>query len=126
MVVASGVDGELSEELAGGRVDDADVEVLDEKGNPCELATLADDGQTVVGRGGIGLGYIDADGLWNDKSQLQPVDVEGNELKPVASSFSAPIKLFETVTPDEYLSHNIRLVYQLQTECAIECRTAHL
>lgn len=97
-----------------------DVEVLDEKGNPCELATLDDDGQTVVGRGGTGLGYVDADGLWSDKSQLKPIDVEGNEIQPVPSSFSAPIKLFETVTADEYLSHNIRLVYQLQTECAID------
>ena len=31
MVVASWVDGELAEELAGGGVDDADVEVLDEQ-----------------------------------------------------------------------------------------------
>src|SRR5262245_26660935 len=89
-----------------------DVEVLDEKGNPCELATLAEDGRTVVGLGGTGLGYVDADGLWSDKSQLLPVDVEGNQIAPVASSFSAPIKLFETVTADEYLGHNIRLVYQ--------------
>ena len=45
-----------------------EVEVLDEDGNQCELATLADDGRTVVGRGGTGMGYIDADGRWCDKS----------------------------------------------------------
>ena len=93
-----------------------EVEVLDEDGNSCELATLADDGHTVVGRGGTGLGYVDVEGCWSDKSQLKPVDLDGNEIKPVASSFNAPIKLFETVTPDEYLRHNIRLVYQLETE----------
>jgi len=93
-----------------------EIEVLDEQQNRCELATLADDGRTVVGRGGTGLGYVDADGCWTDKSELTPVDVEGNEIQPVASSFSAPIKLFETATVDEYLSHNIRLVYQLETE----------
>jgi hypothetical protein len=93
-----------------------EVEVLDEEGNRCELATLADDGKTVVGRGGTGLGQIDADGRWTDKSQLRPVDLEGNEIQPVASSYSAPIKLFETVTPDEYLQHNIRLVYQIVTD----------
>lgn len=97
-----------------------DVEVLDEQGNPCELATLAEDGRTVVGRGGTGLGYVDADGLWSDKSQLQPVDVEGSPIEPVASSFSSPIKLFDTATADQYLSHNIRLVYQLQTENSID------
>jgi hypothetical protein len=31
LVVAGGVDGELAEEFAGGGVDDADVQVLDEQ-----------------------------------------------------------------------------------------------
>jgi hypothetical protein len=93
-----------------------EVEVLDEDGNRCELATLADDGKTVVARGGTGLGQLDADGRWTDKSQLKAVDLEGNEIQPVASSYSAPIKLFETVTPDEYLRHNVRLVYQIETD----------
>ena len=31
LVVAAGVDGEVAEEFAGGGVDDADVEVLDEQ-----------------------------------------------------------------------------------------------
>ena len=97
-----------------------EVEVLDEDGNRCELATLADDGRTVVGRGGTGLGYVDADGQWREKSELTPVDLEGNEIETVPSSFSAPIKLFETVTPEEYLSHNVRLAYQLESEDSVE------
>jgi hypothetical protein len=97
-----------------------EVEVLDEDGNRCELATLADDGRTVVGRGGTGMGYVDADGRWCEKSKLKPVDLEGNEIEPVPSSFSAAIILFETVAVDDYLSHNIRLVYQLETEDNID------
>jgi hypothetical protein len=97
-----------------------DIEVLDEEGQPCELATLAEDGRTVVGRGGTGLGYVDVDGHWCDKSQLKPVDLEGNEIVPVPSSFSAPIKLFDTVTPEQYLGHNVRLVYRLDTDGDIE------
>ena len=62
------------------------------------------------------LGYVDADGCWCDKSTLKPIDLEGHEITPVVSSFTAPIKLFDTVTADEYLSHNIRLVYQLQSD----------
>ena len=93
-----------------------EVEVLDEQNRVCELATLASDGCTVVGRGGTALGTLDADGQWREKSELKPVDPEGRELLPVPSSYSAPIKLFETVTPDEFLNHNIRLVYQLETE----------
>ncbi len=77
-----------------------EVKVLDEGGNRCELATLADDGRTVVARGGTGLVYVDADGCWSDKVKLKPIDVEGNAIQPVASSFSVLIKLFEAAHVD--------------------------
>lgn len=90
-----------------------ELEVLDEHGEACDLTTLADDGRTLVGKGGTGIGYVDADGNWCEKSQLKPVDLEGNEITPVKSSFSAPIPLSEEITIDDYLEHNIRLIYQL-------------
>jgi hypothetical protein len=92
-----------------------EVEVLDESGQRCELATLAADGRTVVGRGGTAFGQLSADGQWCEKGTLMPVDLDGRQIVPVPSSYSAPIKLFNTATIDEYLVHNIRLVYQLQT-----------
>ncbi len=90
-----------------------ETEVLAEDGQRCELATLADDGCTVVGRGGTGIGQVSVDGRWCDKQELKPIDVEGNPLTPVASSFNAPIRLLETASVADYLSHNIRLVYHL-------------
>jgi len=93
-----------------------ELEVLDQQGRRCELATLAGDGHTVVGRGGAALATLDADGRWCDKSQLKPVDVEGKEICPVASSYAAPIDCLQPCTVDEYLQHNIRLVYQLEAE----------
>lgn len=93
-----------------------EAEVLDDHGHRCELATIANDGRTVVAMGGTGLGQISADGLWCDKSQLKPIDLDGNEIKPVPSSFSAPVKLFEVASVDQYLQHNIRSIYQLETE----------
>lgn len=93
-----------------------ELEVLDEKGGKCELATLASDGQTIIGKGGTGLATLTVDGHWTDKSQLKPVDLDGKEMLPVPSSYSAPIPLADTATVDEYLQHNIRLVYQLACE----------
>lgn len=93
-----------------------ELEVLDQQGRRCELATLAGDGHTVVGRGGAALATLDADGRWCDKAQLKPVDVEGKEICPVASSYAAPIDCLQPCTVDEYLQHNIRLVYQLEAE----------
>ena len=92
-----------------------ELEVVDDRGRHCELATLADDGCTLIGKGATALGWMTADGNWCDKTQMTPVDVDGREIVSVPSSFAAPIKLFETATVDEYLRHNIRLVY------AIDC-----
>jgi hypothetical protein len=93
-----------------------ETEALAEEGHRCELATLADDGCTVVGRGGTGIGQLSADGLWCDKQTLKPVDLEGKQLTPVPSSFSAPIRLQAKASPFDYLNHNIRLVYHLASE----------
>jgi len=90
-----------------------DLEVLDENGAVCELATLADDGKTLIGKGGTGIGYLTADGNWSNKEELRPVNVEGDPIEPVASSFAAPIELKTETTVDDYLNHNIRLVYVL-------------
>ncbi len=56
--------------------------MLDEHGDKCEMATLAEDGHTIIGRGGTGIGYLSADGLWCDKSELQPVDLSGVPIQP--------------------------------------------
>jgi hypothetical protein len=103
-----------------------EVEVQDERGRTCELATLAGDGRTVVGRGGTGIGYVSADGEWCDKSDLTPVDLDGKEIQPVASSFSAPIALDQRASLAEYLEHNIRLVYVLETDDAADELLAEL
>lgn len=91
-----------------------EVEAVDEHDQVCELATLADDGHTMIGRGGTGLLWLDADGRWCDKSELKPVNVHGEEIKPVESSFGQTIKLFDTASVEQYLEHNIRLVYQVE------------
>lgn len=93
-----------------------DVEAIDESETACELATLADDGRTLIGRGGTGLGWIDADGSWHEKSDLTPVDKDGEKIDPVPSSFAAPIKLFETATVEQFLEHDIRLVYAIDLD----------
>lgn len=95
-----------------------ELEVLDESGERCELTTLAGDGKTLIGKGGTGLAHLTVDGDWVEKSALKPVDLDSNPITPVKSSFSAPIVLDGEISIDEYLNHNVRLIYQLdwQTE----------
>lgn len=103
-----------------------EMQVLDEEGQRCELATLADDGCTVVGRGGTGIGQLSVDGLWCDKKALKPVDQDGKEFKPVPSSFNAPIRLSEKAPISDYLNHNIRLLYHLTSEDDVGALLAEL
>lgn len=89
---------------------------VDESDAACELATLADDGRTLIGKGGTAMGWIDASGKWCDKSDLTPINLDGETVEPVKSSFGQVIELFETVEVDEYLDHNIRLLYSMRPE----------
>jgi hypothetical protein len=93
-----------------------EAEVIDESGKRCELATLAGDGHTIVGKGGTALAYFSHDGQWRKKAELKPVDVTGQTITPVKSSFDAPITLEKRVTVDDYFSHNIHLVYRLEAD----------
>ncbi len=95
-------------------------EVFDENGNSCELTTLADDGKTLIGKGGTGIGYLTADGNWADKSGLKPVGLDGQPIIPVPSSFAAPILLEQKCSAEDYLDHNVRLVYLLEQKTISE------
>lgn len=93
-----------------------DIETFDEQGRRCTLATLADDGQTLIGTAGSSIALLTPDGQWTDRSQLTPTDVQNNPIKPVPSSYAAPVPLEAKATIEEYLSHNIRSVYQVGSE----------
>ncbi len=92
-----------------------DIEALDDKGRPCSLATLAGDGRTILAPGGGAIALLSPEGQWLERAKLTPVDREGNKITPVPSTFSAPVPLANKATLEEYLSHNIKAVYQLQT-----------
>lgn len=89
-----------------------DHEALDAKGRRCNLVTLADDGKTLIRE--TAQAYIDPDGKWTTKAALKPVDAEGKPVFPVQSTFNAAVPLTKKVTIDEFLSHNIKSIYQLE------------
>ncbi|MCI0359676.1 MAG: hypothetical protein L0211_14460 [Planctomycetaceae bacterium] len=90
-------------------------EVLDDAGQRCDLATLAQDGQTVVGRGGAAFGNLTVDGTWIEKGQMRPVDPAGQTIEPIPSSFAAPVPLVEKVSAEDYLDCAVRAIYVMET-----------
>jgi hypothetical protein len=93
-----------------------ETEVLDESGKRCQVGTLAGDGHSIVGKGGTSLAYISPEGLWRKKSELKPVDIHGDVITPVKSTFDAVVTLDRKATVDDFLSHNIHLIYRLEAE----------
>ena len=93
-----------------------DVETRDIDGNRCGLATLANDGKTLIPYGGTALGYISSDGEWVERTDLKPVDLSGNELPLLSSSFDVTIELKKTATLEEFLNYSSRLVYLMGTD----------
>ncbi len=97
-----------------------DVETRDINGNRCDLATLANDGKTLIPYGGTALGYIGKDGEWVERAELVPVDLSGNELSMLPSSFSVVIELQQRVSIEQFLDASSRLVYLLDTDEEID------
>jgi hypothetical protein len=93
-----------------------DTEVVDEAGRACELGTLLGDGHSVVGKGGTGLAYLSPDGLWRKKADLRPVDRDGNPIPTAKSTFDTVVPLSNQATIEDFLSHNIHLIYLLTHE----------
>jgi len=93
-----------------------EIETLDERGRKCTLATLADDGRSVIASGGTSLATLSAEGNWVEKKTLVPTDNQGNRITPCQSSYAAPCPLEKTVSIEEYLSHDVRAVYQISSE----------
>jgi hypothetical protein len=79
------------------------------------VATLAGDGKTLIPRGGTALGYVNPTGDWVNRDQLQPVNLAGEPVEQVASSFDAPIVLDALVNAEEFLDHSTRLTYRLDS-----------
>lgn len=94
------------------------IETADADGARCSVATLAVDGKTLIPKGGTALGYINPEGEWVNRDQLQPVDLDGEPVEEVESSFDEAIVLDKPCDADDFLDHSVRLVYRLKPDGA--------
>jgi len=77
-----------------------DIVTTDHEGADTDLFSLARDGRTLIGLGGTGSGYINKDGYWVETNERIAVDVEGDPMELIDSSFDAPIVLEQTVSEE--------------------------
>ena len=96
-----------------------EVKVNDDKGNPCIMGSLLDDGRTLVLNGATAIKTVDA--LFNelDKKELKVVYQDGKDAVLVPSSYEGEVNLIET-TLDDLFNLEITSVYQLDFEDAAQ------
>ena len=87
-----------------------EIEAFDEKGNPAQLLVLASDGKTLLDVGGTALATLDEKGNSVERNTLKAVNLEGQELETVESSFNKPNKLKKAAVED-YMSQVVKSVY---------------
>lgn len=85
----------------------------DASGNICRWATLLDDGKTIIATGGSALKKIDTLGREIDKTTLMAVHLDGQPATLLPSVFDGPVALDTTRTLEDYLSMDVKSVYQL-------------
>ena len=92
-----------------------EVKVNDNKGNPCTMGSLLDDGKTIVLNGATANKTVDA--LFNelDKKELKVVYQDGKDAVLVPSSFEGEVLLTET-SLDDLFNLEVTSVYQLDFE----------
>jgi|TARA_B110001452_G_scaffold267611_1_gene278446 hypothetical protein len=90
------------------------IEVFDENGSKCKLASLAD-GSCVMPSGSTSLATMNSNGESVSKSSLVGVSTSGDKVEKVPSIYDQKVMLREA-TVDEYLSMAVKSVYQLNVE----------
>jgi hypothetical protein len=87
------------------------TEVFDDQDQLCVLATIAD-GQHILPSGSVAMASFNDRGEYVSKSSLIGLDDKGKKVEKVPSIFDAPA-ILKAIDLDEYLSLNVKSVYQL-------------
>ncbi len=88
---------------------------LDTDGEPCQRATLTDDGSMLVVSGMTGQGYFDETGRWIQSGELVGLDAEGNAVEKQPSTLGTVQPLTE-VEPEALLDAAVDTVYMLDPD----------
>ena len=94
-----------------------EVKVNDDKGNPCVMGSLLDDGRTLVLNGATALKTVDASFNELDKKELKVIYQDGKDAVLVPSSYEGEVNLSQT-SLDDLFNLEITSVYQLDFEDA--------
>ena len=101
-----------------------DIEAFDEKGKEANLRVLAADGKTLIDKGGTALATVNDKGDSVERSELIPIDADGEKIEQVASSFGQKNEL-NPATVEDYFLQIVKSVYLVQPHENAELKELH-
>ncbi len=101
-----------------------ETRVTTQEGGICTSASINDDGVTLAAGGSVKMGIITDDGKWAERDEFVTVDIDGNPIEGVPSSFDIGIQLHQQASEEDILATEISTVYQLNAEGDNELITA--
>ena len=90
-----------------------EIEAFDEKGREASLRVLAADGKTLIDKGGTALATVTDKGDSIDRTELVPVDADGEKIEQVPSSFGQT-NVLKPATVEDYFLQIVKSVYLLR------------
>ena len=92
------------------------VDVKDDSGSKCGLATITDDGKYILSKGCVGYTTLNQKNEYVATSSIKMLDADGNALEKIPSSFDADKIELEKASLDDYLKLHVKSVYELNSE----------
>lgn len=92
------------------------VDVKDDNGSSCSLATISEDGKHILSKGCVGYTTLNERNEYMAAADIQMKDKDGNALERKPSSFDFDDIPLEVSSIEEYLTINVKSVYQLGEE----------
>ncbi len=94
------------------------VEVKNEKGELCTLANVTSDGMHILPPGCTGIINVNSKGEIVSRTEMQVVDDNGKPIEKIPSIFDVKEIMLNPSTIEDYLSINVKSIYQLTLEDA--------
>lgn len=103
-----------------------ETKVFDEQNRECGYASLLEDGKTLIPSEGFALKLVNGALEEVSRKDLIAVDDKGAPLPVIPSVFDRPVELRAQATLEDYLSLDVKAVYQLDVETGRDGLTALL
>jgi len=92
------------------------VDVKDDNGSNCGLATISEDGKHILSKGCVGYTTLNEKNEYMAAADIHMMNKDGEALEKIPSSFDLDDIPMEVSSIEEYLTISVKSVYQLSAE----------